>query len=174
MLSIHAKGSVSDREFVTEAAEKYYDEIYLFLCRRCGNADDAKDICQNTFVKFAGAAKSYKEINKLRAYLFKIAVNCCNDYYRYNTITLPLESAGSLTESYLKSPQYRAEANEESKRVQAVLGTLPVSQRDVLILRYFHDMKPREIAACLSIPVATVKTRLYRAKAGFSKEWDND
>lgn len=173
-MSINAKSSVSDREFVAEAAEKYYDEIYLFLCRRCGNTDDAKDICQNTFIKFAGAAKSYKEINKLRSYLFRIAVNCCNDYYRHNTITLPLEAADGLTESYLKNPQYRAEFKEESQHVQAVLGSLPVSQRDVLILRYFHDMKPKEISRCLNIPVATVKTRLYRAKFNFSKEWDND
>jgi len=173
-LSTKIKQSVSDREFAAQTAEKYYDEIYLFLCRRCGNPDDAKDICQNTFVKFAGAAKSYKERNKLRSYLFKIAVNCCNDYYRCHTAALPLEAAGGLTESYLYQPQYKAEKKEESIKVQCVLSSLPVSQRDVLILRYYHDMKPREIAACLNIPVATVKTRLFRAKASFLKEWDND
>lgn len=166
--------SADDAQFVKNAAESYYDEIYLFLCRRCGNEDDAKDICQNTFVKFACSMKSYKEKGRARAYLFTIAVNCCNDYYRQKKEHLPLDSVEGIKTGEAESPEKKAETDEESRRVKRILGSLPPIQRDVLILRYYHDMKPKEIASCTGLTVAGVKTRFVRAKKAFSEEWEND
>lgn len=163
-----------DGEFIEAAVLKHYDEIYLFILRRCGSEENAKDICQNTFMKLASSAKAYTEQGKIRAYLFKIAINCCNDYYRNEKIHLPLYSAENLAAESEKSPPYIAEAKEKQARVLNTLSKLPPAQKDILLLRYCHDMKPREIAACLSIPVATVKTRLGRAKKSFIKEWEND
>lgn len=79
-----------DSRLIEAAVKKHYDEIYLFILRRCGNEDNAKDICQNTFMKLACSVKAYKEKGKIRAYLFKIAINCCNDYYRNEKHPFPL------------------------------------------------------------------------------------
>lgn len=76
-----------DGRLVEAAVLNHYDEIYLFILRRCGSEENAKDICQNTFMKLASSAKTYTEQGKIRAYLFKIAINCCNDYYRSEKIT---------------------------------------------------------------------------------------
>lgn len=163
-----------DGRFVESAVLNHYDEIYLFILRRCGSEENAKDICQNTFMKLASSAKTYTEQGKIRAYLFKIAINCCNDYYRNEKNHLPLFSAENLAAESEKSPPHIAEAKEKQARVIKTLSKLTPAQKDILLLRYCHDMKPREIAACLSIPVATVKTRLSRAKKSFIKEWEND
>lgn len=110
----------------------------------------------------------------MRAYLFKIAINCCNDYYRQTKASLPLDALPNSAENYTKDPQQTVEADEEGRKVTSILSSLPQNQKDVLILRYYHNMKPREIASCLSLPVTTIKTRLGRAKKSFAKEWEND
>ena len=114
------------------------------------------------------------EKGSLRSYLFKIAVNCCNDYYRQNREHLPLESACGISTGYADSPEHSAESGEDGQKVRRILNSLPPIQRDVLILRYYHDMKPREIGACLGLKTAGVKTRLYRAKQAFIREWENE
>lgn len=170
------KSTLSDKEkkLIETAVNNYYNEIYLFILRRCGNTEAAEDICQNTFMKLACSVKTYRESGKIRGYIFKIAINCCNDYYRNEKNHLPLHSIESTPSSDGLNPKSIVEAKEESKRVMKILSALPPNQKDTLLLRYCHDMKPREIAQCLSIPVATVKTRLGRAKKAFIKEWEND
>lgn len=163
-----------DSRLIEAAVKKHYDEIYLFILRRCGNEDNAKDICQNTFMKLACSVKAYKEKGKIRAYLFKIAINCCNDYYRNEKTSLPIDSLENSPDHTNQSPGSMIETKETNRKMEAVLSSLPPNQRDALLLRYCHNMKPREIAACLSVPVATVKTRLARAKKSFIKEWEND
>ena len=74
-MAINKKISEAGKEFIEAAAQKHYDEIYIFICRRCGNEDDAKDICQNAFIKFARSVNTYREKGNMRAYLFKIAIN---------------------------------------------------------------------------------------------------
>lgn len=170
------KSTLSDKEkkLIETAVNNYYNEIYLFILRRCGNTEAAEDICQNTFMKLSCSVKTYRESGKIRGYIFKIAINCCNDYYRSEKNHLPLHSIESTLSSDGLNPKSIVEAKEESKRVMKILSALPPNQKDTLLLRYCHDMKPREIAQCLSIPVATVKTRLGRAKKAFIKEWEND
>ncbi len=173
-MAINKKISEAGKEFIEAAAQKHYDEIYIFICRRCGNEDDAKDICQNAFIKFARSVNTYREKGNMRAYLFKIAINCCNDYYRQTKASLPLDALPNSAENYTKDPQQTVEADGEGRKVTSILSSLPQNQKDVLILRYYHNMKPREIASCLSLPVTTIKTRLGRAKKSFAKEWEND
>ena len=93
-MAINKKISEAGKEFIEAAAQKHYDEIYIFICRRCGNEDDAKDICQNAFIKFARSVNTYREKGNMRAYLFKIAINCCNDYYRQTKASLPSPGSG--------------------------------------------------------------------------------
>lgn len=106
-----------DGRLVEAAVLNHYDEIYLFKLRRCGSEENAKDICQNTFMKLASSAKTYTEQGKIRAYLFKIAINCCNDYYRNEKNHLPLFSAENLAAESEKSPPHIAEAKEKQARV---------------------------------------------------------
>lgn len=145
-MAINKKISEAGKEFIEAAAQKHYNEIYIFICRRCGNEDDAKDICQNAFIKFARSVNTYREKGNMRAYLFKIAINCCNDYYRQTKASLPLDALPNSAENYTKDPQQTVEADEEGRKVTSILSSLPQNQKDVLILRYYHNMKPREIA----------------------------
>ncbi|HZK21808.1 MAG TPA: RNA polymerase sigma factor [Oscillospiraceae bacterium] len=152
---------LGDKAALSEVVERYYNDIYKFLVRRTGSPFIAEEVTQNTFLKFISTLENYKEKNKLRGYLFTIAINCSNDYFRSERKAVSLNSfedckANTDVEGEIEEISHR-------ERVKKALGTLPEWQRDVVILRYYHDMKLKEIAKVLDIPVSTAKTRLHRA-----------
>jgi RNA polymerase sigma-70 factor (ECF subfamily) len=71
-----------DRSALDEAVNTYYGDIYHFLCRKLSDVDAAQDVAQTVFVKFAGSIPRYHERGKLKNYLFKLAANAGNDYFR--------------------------------------------------------------------------------------------
>jgi len=161
------------RKLVERAIDEFYGEIYAFLCKRLGVRQDAEDVCQTVFLRFAQASVEFSSRRKLRAYLYRIAVNCANDLYRSKAPCVPLEAAWDTPSAEL-SPLEEAERGELTSSVQRALNALPAKAREVLLLRYFADLKPREIAECLGTDVKSVNNRLYTAKQSFKKEWENE
>lgn len=162
-----ARARLGDKAALGEIVLLYYNDIYKFLVRRTGSPLAAQDITQNTFLNFVSAFRSYKDKNKLRSYLFKIAVNCSNDYFRSEKSTLPFEAyenaEGGVT------VEESIDSLSQKEIVKQAVNSLPKWQKDVVILRYYHDMKLSEIALILDIPLATAKTRLHRASKALKK-----
>lgn len=154
------RAKLGDKEALNEIVDVYYDEIYKFLYRRMGNKAAAEDVTQDTFIKFIKNLPYYKEKNKLKSFLFKIAINTSNDYfrrYKQELFFLTLDNIGEeITED--KTLQ-----KEDALIVREAVLSLPDIQRDVIILRFYHDLKIKEIASIQKVPVPTVKTRLRRA-----------
>lgn len=154
------RAKLGDKEALNEIVDMYYDEIYRFLYRRMGNKAAAEDVTQDTFIKFIKNLPYYKEKNKLKSFLFTIAINTSNDYfrrYKQELFFLTLDNIGEeITED--KTLQ-----KEDALIVREAVLSLPDIQRDVIILRFYHDLKIKEIASVQEVPVPTVKTRLRRA-----------
>ncbi|MGN0569140.1 MAG: RNA polymerase sigma factor [Candidatus Fimenecus sp.] len=154
------RAKLGDKEALNEIVDMYYDEIYRFLYRRMGNKAAAEDVTQDTFIKFIKNLPYYKEKNKLKSFLFTIAINTSNDYfrrYKQEIFFLTLDNIGEeITED--KTLQ-----KEDALIVREAVLSLPDIQRDVIILRFYHDLKIKEIASVQEVPVPTVKTRLRRA-----------
>ena len=153
------RAKCGDKSALGEIIEKYYSDIYCFLCRRIGDKNYAEDLTQDVFLKFSVSLPQYKEQNKLKSYLFAIAVNSSNDYFRNNKD----EPVENNLENVSNKSQFEKEL-EKAQTVKNAVMSLSPKQRDVVILRYYHDMKIKEIAEALSIPQSTVKTRLYRGE----------
>ncbi len=154
------KAKIGDKEALNEIIEIYYDEIYKFLYRRMGNKAAAEDVTQDTFIKFIKNLPYYKEKNKLKSFLFTIAINTSNDFFRRHkqeTSLLSLDNAGD------EITKDETEQKEEALIVRQAVLSLPDVQRDVIILRFYHDLKIKEIASVQKVPIPTVKTRLRRA-----------
>lgn len=151
-----------DKNALSELVEKYYDEVYAFLFRRLGGRSAAEDLTQETFIRFIENLPHYKEKNKLKACIFTVAYNLSNDYFRKikretSLQDKELEDSINVTEeTVLKS--------EKAVVVKQAIESLPKAQMDVIILRYYHDMKISQIAAVTAVPVSTVKTKLRRAQ----------
>ena len=158
------RAKIGDKEALNELIERYYDEVYRFLYRRMGNKAAAEDVTQDTFIKFIKNLPYYKEKNKLKSFLFTIAINTSNDFFRRHKQETSLLSLDNVSEETTEEVTEDEILQKEEAVIvcQAVLS-LPDIQRDVIILRFYHDLKIKEIASVLKIPIPTVKTRLRRA-----------
>lgn len=154
------KAKIGDKEALNEIIEIYYDEIYKFLYRRMGNKAAAEDVTQDTFIKFIKNLPYYKEKNKLKSFLFTIAINTSNDFFRRHKQEASLLSLDKAGDEITKD---ETEQKEEALIVRQAVLSLPDVQRDVIILRFYHDLKIKEIASVQKVPIPTVKTRLRRA-----------
>lgn len=158
------RAKIGDQEALNELIERYYDEVYRFLYRRMGNKAAAEDVTQDTFIKFIKNLPYYKEKNKLKSFLFTIAINTSNDFFRRHkqeTSLLSLDNIGEeITEEVTEDEVLQ---KEEALIVRQAVLSLPDVQRDVIILRFYHNLKIKEIASVQKVPIPTVKTRLRRA-----------
>lgn len=150
--------------------ESHMRAVYAIGYRILGNADDADDVAQETFVRAHGALDRYDEryafFTWLRAIATRVALNEVAKRKRRRTdggeafevaseqVEDPAPDAiASLTDAELKSAVARG------------LATLPEEFRAVLVLRAEQQMSYAEIAALLEIPAGTVMSRLHRARA---------
>lgn len=151
-------GETSDIEYVVST---YYNEIYTYLCRKMGNEIEAQDVTQEVFAKFFANIHSYKEMGKLRNYLLRLATNASNDVFRKNRPTVSFEETEEIADTQM-SPMERVEQNEEKERVRLALQSLPAHQREVIILRFYHELSFWEIARITDSNLSTAKTRYRR------------
>lgn len=163
-IELVCRAKLGDKEALNEIVDMHYDEIYKFLYRRMGNKAAAEDVTQDTFIKFIKNLPYYKEKNKLKSFLFTIAINTSNDFFRRHkqeTSLLSLDNVGEeITEEGTEDEILQ---KEEALIVREAVLSLPDVQRDVIILRFYHDLKIKEIASVQKVPIPTVKTRLRRA-----------
>lgn len=140
---------------------RYYDDVYCFCCYKIGNAQDAYDCTQETFLKLTRYIHRYTERKKFRGWLFSIARNVCCDYFR----TRPAELSGGEEILELAEATDSMEKAENAKLVQDALLLLSDEQKEVVILRFYCDFKVREIAGIVGVPLPTAKSRLKRGIA---------
>lgn len=136
---------------------KHYGNIYAFCCRRCGDPDKAADLTQEVFLRLVSAIPRYSPTGKFSNYLLTIAVNVCNDDYRRKKAdSLPLSDVAATSEA----PEKEVLRADGEDAVFRALAELPDEQRNTVILRYWHDLKLRDIAKITGVPTATAKSRL--------------
>lgn len=142
--------------------KEYYQEIYHFCFYKTGDAESAYDCTQETFLHVIRFLDGYTERNHFRAWIFGIARNVCSDFFRSRKFVTMEEEA--LEGVQKEEEGYRRAEMRDS--VQAALNRLPEMQKDVIILRFYYDMKLKEIAAVVGAGIPTVKSRL---KQGMDK-----
>ena len=141
-----------------ELASMYYDDILRYCLYHTRNRETAEDAVQETFLKVIRYFPRYKNKGKFRAFLYKVASNTCVDSWRQNRET-------QLTEQ-IEYQEAGFAHSESEEGFQQIVGTLPKDQREVVYLRFAHDLTLREIAGALEIPMRTVQSRL---RAGLKK-----
>lgn len=165
------------KELLQDVIEKYYDEILHFCMYQIKDTANAYDLTQETFCRFIRCVDTY-ECRNLKGYLLTIARNLCMDYLRKNTVT------ESLTQTELTgdiSPQEKDAATngynaykqiEDQMLLTDLLAEIPEEQREVIILRYYHELKYTDIAKILDVKLSTVKSRLRLGIINLQKRWD--
>jgi RNA polymerase sigma-70 factor (ECF subfamily) len=139
-----------------ELLERYERPLSSFLYRQTGGRD-VEDLYQETWIRVARNATEFDQSKRFSTWLFQIAVNLARDWHRKRAREdgHPVEDVGS-------SPLQRTEAGIDARRL---LERLPEAQREVVILRYYHDLTEEQVAGVLDCPKGTVKSRMHNALA---------
>lgn len=154
--------------------EKYYHSIYFYCVRRCyGNVQLAADLTQDIFLKVIENIKNYRFTGKFHNYLFTIAVHHCNNHYKKKEIE-KVEFNESVLSSHESDGMTNLVVNEENKVIQHALNQLSNSQREAIILRYYHDLKVKDIAKITGVGVPTAQSRIHQGLVKLSKFLDQE
>ncbi len=158
-----------DAAAFTALVERYKRPVYALAYRLLGNATDAEDAAQETFVRAYTRLTSYQLGSRFGSWLLAITSHWCIDSLRRKR-ALSLEAAsegrGDLgtPASAEEQPEAVALHRERQHEVRAWLDQLPAPYRAVLELRYWRDLSYNEISETTGLPVSTVRMRLFRAR----------
>jgi RNA polymerase sigma-70 factor (ECF subfamily) len=157
---------------------RYEHELYRYLVRYLGDKSLAEDVFQNTFLQIHLKRGLYEEGRPVRPWLYSIATHQAVDALRkagrHPTVSLDQRvgsndtDAGQLVDLLVSDesgPLAELQGQERRDWVRESVARLPEPLRQTLILAYHQDLKYREIAEILKIPVGTVKSRLHAALA---------
>lgn len=153
--------------------KRYEARLYNYLRRMCGNAADAEDVFQETFLRVYKNLNAFQQDRLFRPWLYQIATNASRDFGRSRRRRLARFLSGRQNEEgrdYLEEaaspapgPREYANAEETAARLAAAVSRLPEGQRAVFLMARYHEMPYDEIADALNIPVGTVKSRMNTA-----------
>ncbi|HKJ27051.1 MAG TPA: sigma-70 family RNA polymerase sigma factor [Anaerolineales bacterium] len=153
--------------------EAYERPVYNLCYRMLGNAGDAEDAAQETFIRAYKAIRRYDPTRKFSTWLLTIASNYCIDQHRRKK--LPTFSVDALETPDLPSKAKGMEAlivqGEHADEVAELLDTLNPKDRSAVVLRYWYEYSYDEIADSLDLTVSAVKSRLHRARKELAEAW---
>lgn len=140
------------------------------LARRMlgGNAEEAEDVAQEVFVAAYHARDRYRRGEPFRSWLYRIAVNRCIDRQRAQGRRPAVTALDTMLVDPIdpgRGPLDALLGDERDSRVQDAVDALPPKYRAVFLLRHLDDLSYDEIAAATELPLGTVKTHLFRARA---------
>ena len=147
--------------------------VYAIAQRMTGNAEDAADMTQETFIKAYNSLSSFRGDSKFSVWLYRIATNVCLDFLRSRsrkpTVSLSVEDDdGEETQMDIadesQSPEQLLERGLTRDAVRRGLKSLSPEYRQILLLREIQGLSYEEIAEALALEVGTVKSRIFRAR----------
>lgn len=143
---------------------------------RLHNAKECEDLTSHVWET---VLKNIQHLNSdktvvFRAWLFTIARNCLNKYFseKQNT-ALELKEEHEAVRSQEPQPNETVEEKENAEQIHTLINALPDEQRETLTLRYFSDLRNKEIAKILTVSEKTVASNLSRALQTLRERFKN-
>lgn len=169
-----------NRSAFKELFDLYSTLVYNVAYKILQNKPDAEDVTQDVFFQAYKSFTRFREESRLSTWLYRIAVNLSlnhqrkRKYERWLSFDFdPVEeddtdfSAGDTAE---ENPHSILEQRDTERIVQAAINSLPEQQRVALILHRYEGLPYEEIAKVMQVSVASVESRLHRAKQALAKK----
>jgi RNA polymerase sigma-70 factor (ECF subfamily) len=157
-----------DPEVLDALIEQYQHRLLRYLVHLTGERATAEDLFQETWIRVLEKGHQYDGKSRFVTWLMTIAHNVAIDHLRkrrpasLDEMRDTEDAAPFEPVANSPSPFDNVAAMEDGARIQAALEQVAPIFREVLVLRFQEQMKLEEIAKLINIPLATVKTRLYR------------
>lgn len=153
------------RAFETLVRRHMTDAFYVAY-GYVGNAEDARDLSQDAFIKAYMARARFDETRPFYPWLYRILKNHCLNFVTRGRHHLSLDDENEHRE--IASPAATAlenmEENERRRLVRAAIDRLSEDHREIIVLKNFKEHSYKEIADVLGIPIGTVMSRLFYAR----------
>ena len=160
-------GSGTSGEF-ERLAMPLFDSLYNFARWPTHDETEAEDLVQEAFVKALRGFSSFAPGTDFRAWIFRILRNTFltsrTGLRAKSTESLEPEEEGETIAVTWETPESLALASATRGALQAALERLPAAYREVILLCDVEEMKYKEIAEVLSIPIGTVMSRIARGR----------
>ena len=161
---------VGDRTAFTGLVEMYQCPVYNLCYRMLGEAREAEDAAQETFLRVYDRLASFDDSRSFKTWILSIANHHCIDRLRKRRMVWvdiedePLMGHPALREPSC-GPEDQAVRQEQRERVQELLADLGPKDRSAIVMHYWYDLSYEEIAHTTGTTVSAVKSRLHRARA---------
>jgi RNA polymerase sigma-70 factor, ECF subfamily len=159
-----------DHDAFRTLVDRESQAVIGFCQRILGDPNEAQDVAQDAFLQAYRALATFRGDGPFGAWLRRIAVRVAvarlaarRDVVRLDADALDPQAA---TLQSTDDPEATALDTEQRTAILDAVASLPVAQRDVILLRFYGDLSLQEIAELTSHPVGTVKSRLHRGMAG--------
>jgi len=176
-----AKSMNGDVDSFNQLVLRWERPIYALAYRTIGREDEARDVCQETFLRAFRALKGFKGQAKFSSWLYRITLNLCRDWVRRERRQPIAQAPEGVDLIDLASEQSPSESIEDlvarkeiSEAVARVMADLPEEQRTAILLKEYHGLTFQEIADLLGCPLSTVKTRLYQGLSVLRRQLDRE
>lgn len=149
------------------AFERYGDQLFRHACLRLSDREKALDAVQDTFTRAWSYLRQGHRVESYRPFLYKILNNLIIDEYRRRSdasLEAEMEEAGDERAiTALSAHETDALiATLDGRQALALLPQVPEKYREVLVLRFIDELRPKEIAALLEISENIVSVRIHR------------
>lgn len=161
---------------------RYTGDIYALLFRLTQDAEEARDLTQETFLRALKAVKNFRGDADLKTWLYRIAVNESRNRFRWwmrrrreKTVSLDAETNGGETPVHetlpgnSENPETETLRRERQNALRDALLKLPENFREAIVLRDIEGLSYEEIAAALETNIGTIKSRIARGREELRK-----
>ncbi|MCC7417451.1 MAG: sigma-70 family RNA polymerase sigma factor [Acidobacteria bacterium] len=172
-----ARSIRGDNESFNELILRWERPIYALAYRTIGREEDARDVCQETFLRAFRALPRFRGQAKFSSWLYRIALNLCRDFVRRERRRPVVQPSDDVDLVELAAAAEPSESIEDlvarrdlTHAVERAMALLPEEQRTAIILKEYHELTFQEIADLVGCPLSTVKTRLYQGLSVLRRE----
>jgi RNA polymerase sigma-70 factor (ECF subfamily) len=175
-----ARTVAGDADSFNQLIRRWERPIYALAYRVIGRDEDARDVCQEAFLRAFRGLPRFKGEAKFSSWLYRITLNLCRDWMRRQKRTPVVSAPEGIDIIELAAEQGPVESIEElvarrqlSESVAEAMQRLPEEQRTAIVLKEYHGLTFQEIADLQGCPLSTVKTRLYQGLSVLRRELES-
>lgn len=199
LLEAYRSGGPESHRALTELLTAYQRRIYSVCFRLVQRPQDAADLTQDVLLKVVEHLSSYDGRSKLSTWIIRVAMNASLSHLRrektrqVRSLNAPSTKAGgnaaagpsptgsesnpntSLAAALASgepSPLQSVEQRQRQEMVLQALDSLDPETKAILVLRDMQDLDYQQLAEALDVPLGTVKSRLFRARAAFREAFE--
>ena len=168
-----------DERAFNELVKAYERRVFGLVFRMLNNRAEAEDLTQEVFVQVFKAIGTFRGESKLSTWVYRIAVNLCKNRAKYLRVRhtgeqdeleemaerLPLSQARNANVAQVARPDEAMAGRQVEEIVRQAISEVDENFRECLILCDVEELSYEEIAEITGLPVGTVKSRIFRARA---------